>query len=73
MSKTPQIWVRVTDQPLGLEDLAKRVASDSAGAIATFSGVTRDNFQGKAVTKLEYEAYVPMAEKQLQVRQGTVH
>ncbi|KAK9811998.1 hypothetical protein WJX73_007260 [Symbiochloris irregularis] len=66
MSDKPQIWVQVTDQPLGLEELTRKVASDSAGAIATFSGVTRNSFKGKAVTKLEYEAYVPMAEKQLQ-------
>ncbi|KAL0720577.1 hypothetical protein Bca4012_035176 [Brassica carinata] len=31
------------------------------GAIATFSGTTRDMFEGKAVLELRYEAYVPMA------------
>ncbi|KAJ4892255.1 Molybdopterin synthase catalytic subunit [Raphanus sativus] len=37
------------------------VSSPQAGAIATFSGTTRDMFQGKAVLELRYEAYVPMA------------
>lgn len=30
------------------------------------SGTTRDTFNGKNVVQLEYEAYVPMAEKELQ-------
>lgn len=28
-------------------------------------GTTRDNFEGKAVERLEYEAYNPMVEKEL--------
>jgi molybdopterin synthase catalytic subunit len=28
-------------------------------------GITRDNFQGKRVTKLSYEGYIPMAEKEM--------
>jgi molybdopterin synthase catalytic subunit len=29
------------------------------------TGTTRDSFKGKRVVKLQYEAYVPMAEKEL--------
>ena len=29
------------------------------------SGTTRDNFDGKKVLRLEYEAYIPMAEKKM--------
>jgi len=36
-----------------------------AGAIATFVGTTRNNFNGKQVTTLEYEAYEPLAIKEL--------
>ena len=32
----------------------------------SFSGVTRNNFEGKKVIQLEYEAYKPMAEKEMQ-------
>ena len=32
----------------------------------SLSGVTRDNFEGKKVIQLEYEAYKPMAEKEMQ-------
>ncbi|KAK0088601.1 hypothetical protein PV325_011294 [Microctonus aethiopoides] len=37
--------------------------SPSCGAISTFIGTTRDNFDSKTVVKLEYEAYEPMASK----------
>jgi molybdopterin synthase catalytic subunit len=33
----------------------------SAGAVSTFLGTTRDNFEGKSVVTLEYEAYAEMA------------
>ena len=39
---------------------------ESTGATSLFVGTTRDNFQGKKVVKLEYEAYTPMAKKKLQ-------
>ncbi|CAA7050514.1 unnamed protein product [Microthlaspi erraticum] len=39
------------------------VSAPEAGAIATFSGTTRNMFEGKTVLELRYEAYVPMATK----------
>jgi len=33
--------------------------------VLSFTGTTRDNFHGKKVVRLEYEAYNPMAEKEL--------
>jgi len=39
------------------------VRRDDAGAIALFLGTTRDNFQDKVVTRLEYQAYTPLAIK----------
>jgi len=38
------------------------VAHPGAGAIATFIGTVRDHGRGRAVTRLEYEAYAPAAE-----------
>ena len=64
---SPISFVQVTDQPLCLDSYVQRVSDPTAGAIATFSGVTRNNFNGKAVLELAYEAYTPMAEKKLQV------
>ncbi len=60
-------FVEVIDTPLDITKYTGLVADPSAGAISTFSGVTRNNFQGQAVVKLEYEAYVPMAVKKLAV------
>src|SRR4051794_13875398 len=51
--------VRVTDGPLSLDALVERVRDPRAGAVVTFEGVTRE------VEKLEYEAYVEMAEEKM--------
>jgi MoaE-MoaD fusion protein len=52
-------WVRVSAGPLSLEELASRVRDARAGAVVTFSGVTRE------VEHLEYDAYVQMAEDRM--------
>jgi hypothetical protein len=69
-SEDGRTFVEVTGLPLGLAWYADRVGDPGAGAISTFSGVTRNNFSGKAVLRLEYEAYAPMAVKKLRVRAG---
>ena len=51
--------VKVIDGPLSLDALIERVRDPRAGAVVTFSGVTRD------VPSLEYEAYAEMAERKL--------
>jgi MoaE-MoaD fusion protein len=56
---------QITDTPLDLERLVARVGDPAVGAVATFTGTTRNSFQGKAVSYLEYEAYPPMAERTL--------
>jgi molybdopterin synthase catalytic subunit len=52
-------WVRVTGEPLSVDALLARVRDPRAGAVVTFSGVTRE------VERLEYEAYAEMAEERL--------
>lgn len=47
--------------PVDLAKYINYVSAPQAGAIATFSGTTRDTFDGKKVVELRYEAYVPMA------------
>jgi MoaE-MoaD fusion protein len=56
----PAVHVRVTDQPLSLEDLSRIVSDPRAGAIVAFQGVTRE------VERLEYEAYVAMARERIE-------
>jgi molybdopterin synthase catalytic subunit len=58
-------FIRVSEQLPSLEECSQFVSDASCGAIATFAGTTRDNFEGKKVSQLSYEGYVPMAEKEL--------
>jgi molybdopterin synthase catalytic subunit len=57
---------RLSGQPLSLDDAVREVASDDAGAIATFSGTTRAQARGREVVRLEYEAYEGMAEAEME-------
>jgi len=55
----------ITESPLSLDALVERVTDPSSGAVATFTGTTRNSFMSKAVQYLEYEAYAPLAEQVL--------
>jgi len=63
----------ITRKRLDLNALVERVAFPGAGAILTFSGVVRDNAHGKAVKRLEYEAYPGMAETTLRDIIAEIH
>ncbi|MGC4192130.1 MAG: molybdenum cofactor biosynthesis protein MoaE [Thermomicrobiales bacterium] len=60
----PKLFTVTTDaiDPRTVEAL---VAGPDAGAICTFTGTVRDNARGQDVTALDYEAYIPAAEKML--------
>ena len=53
----------LSEQPLSVEVVVDEVASEEAGAVATFVGTTRVHSRGRVVTHLEYEAYEGMAEQ----------
>ncbi|MCC6997675.1 MAG: molybdopterin converting factor subunit 1 [Deltaproteobacteria bacterium] len=55
--------VRVQDAALSLDEVVRAVGGPGLGGVVTFTGVVRDSSQGKRVERLEYEAYVEMAEK----------
>ncbi|KAG8690419.1 Molybdopterin synthase catalytic subunit [Ceratobasidium sp. 395] len=55
----------LTYDPLDTSAIMDSVRDDSAGALAVFVGTTRDNFNGKRVIRLEYEAYSRLAIKSL--------
>ena len=57
--------VKVSEKIPNVIECTAFASSPSCGAISTFTGITRNNFQQKTVTKLSYEGYVPMAEKEL--------
>jgi MoaE-MoaD fusion protein len=49
----------VTEEPLSADRLARAVTTVHTGAVVTFQGTTRE------VERLDYEAYVPMAEERI--------
>ncbi len=53
----------LSEHPLSIEAVVEEVASEEAGAVATFVGTTRVHSRGRTVTSLEYEAYEGMAER----------
>jgi MoaE-MoaD fusion protein len=55
----------VVDRKLELAEVVEAVAATGRGGIVTFTGTVRSDTRGRAVRRLEYEAYVPMAEKKL--------
>ena len=57
-------WVQ--DAPLVAEEVERRVRRSGAGAVLTFSGVVRDNFDGRSVVALEYESYAEMAVREME-------
>lgn len=59
------IHVDITEDRLDLEKLTNFVTSPSCGAVSVFIGTTRNNFDGKKVLQLDYEAYIPMAKKKM--------
>ena len=58
--------IDLTHQPLDPERVTDQVRRDTNGAVVTFLGTTRDNFEGKRVVVLEYEAFPEMAVKKLE-------
>jgi len=56
---------RVVDRPLSLDEVVGAVSGPGRGGIVTFTGDVRGESHGKRVVRLEYEAYVPMAERKL--------
>jgi MoaE-MoaD fusion protein len=57
---------RLSGDPLVVDEAVREVASDDAGAIATFLGTTRASSRGRQVVRLEYEAYEGMAEAEME-------
>jgi molybdopterin synthase catalytic subunit len=55
----------VVERPLALSEVVDAVSARGLGGIVTFTGTVRDASRGRRVTRLEYEAYVPMAERSL--------
>ncbi|HVY31281.1 MAG TPA: molybdenum cofactor biosynthesis protein MoaE [Polyangiaceae bacterium] len=57
---------RVLDTPLMVAEAVAAVSSPEVGGIDLFLGAVRNHNDGRSVTRLEYHAYVSMAEKEMQ-------
>ena len=57
--------ITITETQLDIQSFTDYVLGDQNGAVNTFLGVTRNSTDGRAVVKLEYECYLPMAQKKL--------
>lgn len=55
----------VREEPLTLDEVVSAVAHAGAGATVTFLGTVRDWSSGRAVTRLEYQAYASMAVREM--------
>ncbi len=54
-------FIDLVNSTIDLNKYLALVSDPKAGAITTFIGVTRDNFEDKKVTQLSYECYNEMA------------
>lgn len=56
----------LSEEALSLDRVVEEVATEEAGAIATFSGTARRHSRGRVVHFLDYEAYEGMAEAMME-------
>jgi molybdopterin synthase catalytic subunit len=57
--------IKISDQPLPIQSCIDWVMSPQSGGIDVFIGTVRDTTKGKTVIRLEFEAYEPMALKEM--------
>jgi molybdopterin synthase catalytic subunit len=54
------------NEPIPVQQIIDKVVDRNAGAITTFIGTVRELTYGKKTLYLEYESYIPMAERKLE-------
>lgn len=57
------IKVSITDQPIHTGELLRGHGASHHGALVSFFGVVRDINLGRQVTGIEYDAFIPLAER----------
>lgn len=58
--------IKLVRHPIDVQEVHRSVQLPEAGAIDIFIGTTRNHSHGKEVLSLEYEAYEPMALKEME-------
>ncbi|HEX4947741.1 MAG TPA: molybdenum cofactor biosynthesis protein MoaE [Blastocatellia bacterium] len=61
----PEDIFEITREPIDKPALERRLITGAAGAVVTFDGVVREQTKGRRVVTLHYEAYEPMAVKEM--------
>ncbi|XP_017666715.1 PREDICTED: molybdopterin synthase catalytic subunit isoform X1 [Lepidothrix coronata] len=61
----PKDFIKLKSAKLSVDEVSELVVSPYCGAVSLFIGTTRNNFEGKKVIHLEYEAYTSMAETEI--------
>ncbi|MCB0601821.1 MAG: molybdenum cofactor biosynthesis protein MoaE [Saprospiraceae bacterium] len=60
-----EVQIHLTSQPLDTDGIYHFLQTPSSGGIVVFTGTVRDHHQDQQVIKLEFEAYEPMALKEM--------
>jgi molybdopterin synthase catalytic subunit len=55
----------LTEAPISIASLREKLLRRSDGAVVTFEGTVRDHHEGHGVESIYYEAYRPLAEKEI--------
>lgn len=63
----------ITASPIDVAKVLDTVGTSRDGAIASFIGIVRDNSDGLAVERIDYEAYVDMAEAEMRRIGAALH
>lgn len=66
-SSNPPTLFKITNDILNLDDLVRSITLPTTGAACVFTGMVRGETtrEGRTTTRLEYEAYAPMAEAKM--------
>ncbi len=66
-------FFEITTEPLNIGEIARRIVLPECGATVTLDGYVRRITKGKETLYLEYEAYKPMALKELEKLIANAH
>ena len=59
-------YAAVVSEPINVSSLLERVSDAGVGAVTLFLGTVRNVHEGRTVTGIDYEAYLPMALSELE-------
>jgi molybdopterin synthase catalytic subunit len=66
-------FFELTTEPIAIESVARRVVPPECGATVTLDGYVRQYTKGRETLQLVYEAYEPMARKEMEKLIAAAH